>query len=189
MGKSNAKDLSKQEQAKLFKTLEERFANNMKRHKGLSWNEISKKLNGRLDLLWSINEMEKTGGEPDVVVFENKPKELFFCDCSPESPSGRRSLCYDKEALDSRKENKPAGSAIQMAATMGVELLNEEEYRMLQAVGKFDLKSSSWLKTPDDIRTLGGAIFADCRYGKVFVYHNGVQSYYAGRAFRGLIKL
>jgi len=172
--------------AELLNILKERFEKNMNRHKGIEWATVEAKLNvasggGKL---WSLNEMEQTGGEPDVVGYDKKASTFIFYDCSQESPGGRRSVCYDPEALEARKENKPKNSALGMAADMGIEILTEEQYRYLQTLGKFDTKTSSWIKTPADIRKLGGAIFADWRYGQVFVYHNGAESYYAARAFR-----
>jgi hypothetical protein len=161
----------------------------MSRHKGLEWATVLGRLEANPEKLWSLNEMEKTGGEPDVVDHDKKTGELTFCDCAAESPEGRRSLCYDGEALRARKENKPKGSAMDLAAAMGIELLTEEGYRELQKLGTFDAKTSSWVKTPADIRKLGGALFADYRYGKVFVYHNGAQSYYAARGFRGSLRI
>ena len=185
------KKLSPKEGEELLKTLKARFEKNMKRHKGIEWAKVLAKLNlpAGDKKLWSLNEMEKTGGEPDVVGYDKKTGEYIFYDCSAESPAGRRSICYDREGLDSRKEHKPQNNAIDMAADMGIELLTEEQYRELQKLGKFDTKTSSWLKTPVDIRKLGGAIFADFRYGNIFVYHNGAQSYYGGRAFRGLLRV
>ena len=171
------------EREDLLKTLQARFEKNMHRHKGIAWADVQKKLAGNPDALRSLQEMESTGGEPDVISRDT------FCDCSAESPAGRRSLCYDREALDSRKENKPEGSAVEMAASMGIELLTEEQYRDLQKLDEFDLKTSSWIKTPADVRALGGSLFCDRRYGKVFVYHNGAQSYYAARGFRGLLRV
>ncbi len=173
----------------LLSILSDRFDKNMSRHKGLAWVKIQTKLKGNNIKLWSLNELEITGGEPDVIGYDENTDEYIFCDCSAESPKGRRSICYDQEGLDSRKEFKPENNAINMAAAMGVEILGEEEYRELQQLGSFDTKTSSWLKTPDDIRQLGGAIFADFRYGHVFVYHNGAQSYYGGRAFRGALRV
>lgn len=173
----------------LLGALKARFEKNMKRHKGLEWAEVQAKLEADAGKLRSLAEMEKTGGEPDVVGHDEKTGEYIFCDCSPESPPGRRSLCYDREALESRKENKPPGNAVDMAADMGIELLAEEQYRELQKLGEFDAKTSSWVKTPADIRKLGGALFCDRRYGKVFVYHNGAQSYYAARGFRGSLRV
>ena len=186
---SNKKKLSSAQREELFKTLKARFEKNPNRHKGLAWAEIQAKLEGNSDKLWSLNEMEITGGEPDVVGYEKKTDEYIFFDCSAESPKGRRSVCYDHEALASRKEHKPENSATEMAADMGIELLTEEQYRELQKLGKFDTKTSSWIKTPPDIRKLGGAIFADYRYGNVFVYHNGAESYYAARGFRGSLRI
>ncbi len=185
------KKLSPKEGEELLKTLKARFEKNMKRHKGIEWAKVLAKLNLQAgdEKLWSLNEMEKTGGEPDVVGYDKKTGEYIFYDCSAESPAGRRSICYDREGLNSRKEHKPQNNAIDMAADMGIELLTEEQYRALQKLGKFDTKTSSWLKTPADIRKLGGAIFADFRYGNIFVYHNGAQSYYGGRAFRGLLRV
>ena len=171
----------------LLKTLQTRFEKNMNRHQGLSWMEVQKKLEVHPQKMWSLSEMEKTGGEPDVTGFYAKTGEFIFVDCSAESPAGRRSFCYDRKALNSRKEHKPKNSALDMAKAMGVELLSEEDYRGLQNLGTFDTKTSSWLKTPDEIRKLGGAIFADRRYDHVFVYHNGADSYYASRGFRGWI--
>ena len=161
----------------------------MNRHKSIEWNKVQTKLQANPEKLWSLNEMERTGGEPDVVDYDKKNGEYIFYDCSAESPKERRSLCYDREALNSRKENKPTDSAIDMAAAMGIEILTEEQYRELQQLGSFDLKTSSWVKTPADIRKLGGAIFCDRRYDTVFVYHNGAESYYAARGFRGSLKL
>ncbi len=179
------------QQEELLKALKARFEKNMKRHTSLEWAKVFTKLDSPAgkEKLWSLNEMEKTGGEPDVVDYDKKTGEYIFYDCSPESPDGRRSLCYDREGLDSRKEHKPKNNAVDMAAAMGIELLSEEQYRELQKLGNFDTKTSSWLKTPAAIRKLGGAIFADFRYGTAFVYHNGAQSYYGGRAFRGLLRI
>jgi len=165
----------------LLRALKARFEKNMKRHKGLAWAEVEAKLEANPQKLWSLNEMERTGGEPDVVGHDNKTSEFIFYDCAAESPKGRRSLCYDREALDSRKENKPKNSAVDMAAAMGVELLTEEQYQELQKLGSFDTKSSSWVKTPPDMRKLGGSLFGDRRFGRVFFYHNGAESYYSGR--------
>lgn len=173
----------------LFEILKTRFEKNMNRHKGLEWTKVKAKLEANNEKLWSLNEMERTGGEPDVVGHDKKTGEYIFYDCSDESPKGRRSVCYDNEALESRKEFKPKNSAVGMAAEMGIEILTEEQYRELQKLGEFDTKTSSWLKTPSDIRKLGGAIFADFRFGNVFVYHNGAESYYAGRGFRGLLRV
>lgn len=169
----------------LLKTLKARFEKNMSRHKGISWEKVQARLEEKPAKLWSLYEMEETGGEPDVVGFDKKTGSYIFYDCAAESPNGRRSLCYDHKALESRKEHKPKNSAGGLAEEMGIELLTEEEYRELQAFGKFDTKTSSWLKTPADIRKLGGAIFGDWRYGQVFIYHNGAESYYAARGFRG----
>jgi len=213
MTKSNKKELSKEHRGELLRILKTRFEKNMNRHKGLEWAKVQAKLEANTDKLWSLNEMEITGGEPDVVGYDKKTNatagqagEYIFYDCSAESPNGRRSVCYDREALESRKEHKPKNSAIDMAADMGIEILNEEQYRVLQKLGKsasparsessetrraggFDMKTSSWLKTPSEIRKLGGAIFGDWRYGNVFVYHNGAESYYAARGFRGLLRV
>ena len=185
----NKKELSPEQCKALLKTVKSRFEKNMHRHKGLEWDKVQTKLEANREKLWSLNEMERTGGEPDVVAYDKKTGDYFFYDCSAESPQGRRSVCYDREGLESRKEFKPANSAIDMAAAMGIELLTEEQYRALQQLGSFDTKTSSWLKTAAAIRKLGGAIFADCRYGHVFVYHNGAQSYYAARAFRGSLRI
>ncbi len=183
------KQLPKKNQDALVKILNARFEKNMSRHKGLEWSKVNDKLLANPSKLWSLNEMEKTGGEPDVVAFDKKSSEYIFMDCSPESPINRRSLCYDDEALESRKANKPDGSAIQMAVDMDIEILNEEQYRELQKLGKFDTKTSSWIITPPEVRKLGGALFCDYRFGRVFVYHNGAESYYAARGFRGMIKV
>lgn len=169
----------------LIKTLADRFAKNMRRHSKIDWKSVQAKLEKSPDKLQALAEMERTGGEPDVIGFEKKTGEFIFCDCSPESPAGRRSLCYDRKALDSRKENKPKGNAIEMAAAMGIEMLTEQQFRELQELGEFDLKTSSWVQTPAKIRSLGGALFCDRRYDQVFVYHNGAESYYAARGFRG----
>lgn len=173
----------------LLKILKNRFEKNMHRHKGLEWLKIQTRLKGNSEKLWSLNEMEETGGEPDVVGYDKKTGEYIFYDCSAESPKKRRSLCYDLEALESRKEHKPKNSAIGMAAEMGIELLTEEQYHELQQLGKFDTKTSSWVATPADIRKYGGAIFGDYRFGRVFIYHNGAESYYAARGFRGLLRV
>ena len=186
---SNKKELSPQQREELLNTLKARFEKNMNRHKGLQWPEVQAKLQAYSEKLWSLNEMERTGGEPDVVGDDKKTGEYIFYDCSPQSPDGRRSLCYDREGLDSRKEHKPENTASDMAAAMGIELLTEEQYRQLQTLGQFDLKTSSWVKTPSEIRKLGGALFCDRRYDTVFVYHNGAQSYYAARAFRGSLRV
>jgi hypothetical protein len=173
----------------LLKTLKARFEKNKNRHKEIEWSKVQAKLESNPEKLWSLNEMERTGGEPDVVGLDNKTSEYIFYDCSAESPKERRSLCYDREALDLRKEFKPKDSAINMATAMGIKLLTEEQYRELQKLGSFDLKTSSWVKTPADIRKLGGAIFCDRRYDKVFTYHNGAESYYSARGFRGVLKV
>jgi len=183
------KMLSPQQRADLLKTLKMRFEKNMNRHKGFQWDEIQKRLEGNAAKLWSLNAMEDTGGEPDVVGRDKKTGEYIFYDCSVETPKGRRSICYDHEALAARKEHKPADSAVNMAEEMGIEILTEDEYRALQKLGKFDAKTSSWIKTPPDIRKLGGALFCDYRYATVFVYHNGAESYYAARGFRGSLKV
>jgi hypothetical protein len=187
--KSNTKTMSPKQGEELLVTLKARFEKNMNRHKGLEWAKIQAKLQADPEKLRSLNEMETTGGEPDVVGQDKKTGEYIFYDCSAESPKDRRSLCYDREALASRKENKPAGSAIDMAAAMGIELLTEEQYRELQQLGSFDTKTSSWVKTPSNIRKLGGALFCDRRYDTVFLYHNGAESYYAARAFRGSLRV
>jgi len=185
----NKKELLPKQSEELLKTLKLRFEKNMNRHKGIEWAKVQAKLEDNTEKIWSLNEMEKTGGEPDVVAYDKKTNEYIFYDCSAESPTGRRSFCYDDEALDSRKENKPQNSAINMANSMGIEILTEEQYREFQKLGNFDLKTSSWVKTPADIRKLGGAIFCDRRYDTVFVYHNGAESYYAGRGFRGSLRV
>ena len=183
------KVLSPKEREELLKVLKARFEKNLKRHKGLEWAKVQAKLEANAEKLWSLSEMEKTGGEPDVVGHDQKTDEYTFFDCSAESPKGRTSVCYDREGLESRKEHKPKNNAMDMAAAMGVELLTEEQYRELQKLGEFDTKTSSWLKVPADIRKLGGAIFGDLRFGRVFIYHNGAQSYYSGRAFRGSLRV
>lgn len=183
------KKLSPEQQQELLKTLRGRFEKNMNRHKGIEWAKIQVKLEANPEKLWSLNEMENTGGEPDVVAHDKKTGEYIFYDCSPESPKDRRSVCYDHKALESRKEHKPKNSALKMASDMGIEILTEEQYRELQKLGNFDAKTSSWLKTPSDIRKLGGAIYADFRYGHVFVGHNGAESYYAARGFRGSLRV
>ena len=183
------KTLSSEQREELLLALEVRFEKNMKRHKALEWAKVQTKLTANTEKLWSLNEMEITGGEPDVVGYDKKTGEFIFYDCSEESPKNRRSLCYDREALDSRKEHKPKDSAMDMAAAMGIELLTEDQYRELQELGEFDMKTSSWVKTPSDIRELGGAVFCDRRYNKVFLYHNGAESYYAARGFRGSLKV
>jgi hypothetical protein len=185
----NKKTLSPEQREQLFAILKARFEKNMPRHKGLEWAKVEARLKASAEKLWSLNEMENTGGEPDVVDHDKKTGEYIFYDCSAESPKDRRSLCYDREALDARKEAKPKNNALDLAKTMGVDLLSEEQYRQLQKLGKFDTKTSSWLTTPDDIRKLGGAIFGDYRYGTVFIYHNGADSYYAARGFRGSLRV
>jgi len=186
---SNKKDLSREQRERLLKALKDRFQKNMNRHQGLEWATVQAKLEANAERLWSVNEMERTGGEPDIVGHDKQTGEYCFYDCSAESPKGRRSLCYDYEALESRKENKPKDSAIGMAAAIGIELLTEEQYRELQKLGNFDAKTSSWVKTPSAIRKLGGALFCDRRFDTVFVYHNGAESYYAARGFRGALRL
>lgn len=183
------KELSQEKSTALLEILKTRFEKNADRHKDLEWKNIQAKLEANSEKLWTLNEMETTGGEPDVVGYDNKAGEYIFFDCSVESPAGRRSYCYDHEALDKRKENKPKNSVIDAASEMGIELLSEEQYRDLQKLGKFDNKTSSWIVTPDSIREFGGAIFADFRYGTVFVYHNGADSYYAARGFRGSLRV
>lgn len=183
------KELTSKESEELLKILKDRFEKNINRHKGIEWAQVNEKLKANTEKLWSLNEMEITGGEPDVVAYDNETAEYIFYDCSAESPKGRRSFCYDHTALNSRKENKPENSAMNMAMEMGIELLTEEQYRDLQQLGNFDIKTSSWIKTPADIRKLGGAIFCDRRYDTVFVYHNGAESYYAARGFRGSLRV
>lgn len=191
MIKSNSlkKKLTPEQIEKLLKISKARFEKNMNRHKGLVWAKVQAKLESNIEKLWSITEMERTGGEPDIIGYDTKSDEYIIYDCSPESPKERRSLCYDDDALAARKEHKPKNSAMNMAAEMGIEILTEEEYRELQKFGKFDTKTSSWVKTPSDIRLLGGAIFCDRRYDKVFMYHNGAESYYAARGFRGSLRI
>ena len=185
------KELSPEQREELLRAVKARFEKNMNRHKDLEWAEVQAKLEANTEKLWSLNEMERTGGEPDVVGHDKKMDEYIFCDCSEESPKGRRNVCYDHEGQEAREKRgvHPEGNAIDMAAAMGIELLTEEQYRELQTLGHFDTKTSSWLKTPSDIRTLGGALFADYRYGNVFVYHNSAPSYYAARAFRGSLRV
>ncbi|CAN5764458.1 DUF4256 domain-containing protein [soil metagenome] len=185
----SSRTLSKEQRDELLAALKARFEKNMHRHQGISWVEVQQRLKQHSAKLWSLWEMERTGGEPDVVARDEETGELDFVDCSAESPAGRRSVCFDQEALDARKENKPTDSAMNMAASMGVELLSEEEYRRMQQLGEFDAKTSSWVGTPADIRKLGGALFCDRRYDTVFVYHNGAQSYYAARGFRGSLRV
>jgi hypothetical protein len=187
--KKNKKDLSPEQQKTLLGALKTRFEKNMSHHIGLAWASVQARLEGNPEKLWSLSEMERTGGEPDVVGHDKKTGEYIFYDCSPDSPKDRRSLCYDREALESRKEHKPKDSAVDMAAAMGIELLAEEQYRELQQLGEFDTKTSSWIKTPSEIRKLGGALFCDRRFNTVFTYHNGAESYYAARAFRGLLRV
>jgi hypothetical protein len=185
----NKKALSPQLREELLRALKTRFEKNMNRHKGLEWTKVQAKLEANTEKLWSLAEMERTGGEPDVVGHDKKTGEFIFMDCAAESPKGRRSICYDREALDSRKEHKPDNSAMDLAAGMGIELLTEEQYRDLQKLGEFDTKTSSWVKTPSDIRKRGGALYGDRRYDTVFLYHNGAESYYAVRGFRGSLKV
>jgi hypothetical protein len=183
------KKLSTEQRLELLAELEARFEKNMNRHKDLEWSKVQAKLEANADKLWSLSEMERTGGEPDVVGFDKKSGEYVFYDCAAESPKERRSLCYDREALESRKEHKPKNSAVEMAAAIGIELLTEDEYKELQKLGEFDLKTSSWVRTPNEVRELGGAIFCDRRFGRVFTYHNGAESYYAARGFRGSLRV
>ena len=191
MKKSTGKTmkLSQERKDELFHILQDRFEKNMGRHKGLAWNKLQIKLENNPEKIWSLNEMEETGGEPDVIGFDRETGEYLFCDCVPESPKGRRSLCYDQEALASRKEHKPQGSAVEMASGMKIELLTEDQYMKLQELGKFDTKTSSWIITPPDIRRLGGALFGNWHFGRVFIYHNGAESYYSSRGFRGLLRV
>jgi hypothetical protein len=184
-----AQDLTVSQREDLLKKLKARFEENPDRHAGIAWTAVQARLDAHPEKLWSLEQMERTGGEPDVVEQDDVTKEYIFTDCAAESPDGRRSLCYDRESLDSRKENKPAGSVLDVAAAMGIELLDEERYRALQQLGSFDTKTSSWIRTPPDIRKLGGALFADRRYAHVFVYHNGASSYYAARGFRGSLRV
>ena len=186
---STKKALSQEQSEELLDTLKARFEKNINRHKGIEWAKVRAKLEANAEKLWSLDDMENTGGEPDIVAYDEKTGEYIFYDCSAESPKGRRSLCYDREALDARKEFKPENSAVDMATAMGIELLSEEQYKELQQLGNFDAKTSSWVKTPADIRKRGGAVFCDYRYGTVFLYHNGADSYYAARGFRGLLRV
>ena len=186
---SNKKELSPKQREELLAALKARFEKNLNRHKGLDWAKVQARLEAKADKLWSLNEMERAGGEPDVVGHDKKTGEAIFFDCSEQSPKGRTSFCYDREALDSRKEHKPKNNAMDLAAAMGIELLTEEQYLELQKLGDFDTKTSSWVKTPADIRELGGALYCERRYGRVFVGHNGAQSYYAARAFRGSLRV
>jgi hypothetical protein len=186
---ANKKALSPKQREELLRALKARFEKNMNRHKSLEWAKVQARLEANAEKLWSLSEMERTGGEPDVVGHDKRTGEYIFYDCSEESPKGRRSLCYDREALDSRKENKPKDNAADMAAAIGIELLTEEQYRELQKLGEFDTKTSSWVKTPSAVRDLGGALFCDRRFNTVFVYHNGAESYYAARAFRGSLRV
>ncbi|ATP55422.1 hypothetical protein CPT03_02570 [Pedobacter ginsengisoli] len=187
--KTTKKELSPEQREELIKTLKERFEKNRNRHKEIEWEKVETKLQANPEKLWSLDDMEITGGEPDVVAYDKTTDEYIFYDCSAESPKGRRSFCYDRAALDARKEHKPQNSAIDAAASMGIEILTEEQYRELQQFGKFDTKTSSWLKTPADIRKHGGAIFGDYRYETIFIYHNGAESYYAARGFRGVLRI
>ena len=189
MAKETKKDFSPEQRKELISILKARFEKNRNRHKGLEWTKVQAKLEANAAKLWSLHEMERTGGEPDVVGHDTKTGEYIFYDCSTESPKGRRSLCYDREALEARKEHKPDNSAMEMATAMGIELLTEEQYRELQKLGNFDTKTSSWVKTPSEIRKLGGALFCDRRYNTVFLYHNGADSYYAARGFRGSLRI
>ena len=189
MKSNNKKALTAAQSSALISKLKERFEKNMKRHKEVDWSKLQVKLEKNAEKLWSLNEMEETGGEPDVTGFDKKTGEYIFCDCAAESPAGRRSFCYDDEALQSRKEHKPKDSAVNKAAAMGIELLTEEDYRQLQQLGNFDTKTSSWISTPAAIRKLGGAVFCDRRYNTVFLYHNGAESYYAARGFRGKLRV
>jgi hypothetical protein len=188
-GIGTKKELPPEQREDLLSALKTRFEKNMNRHKGLDWAKVEAKLEANTEKLWSLNEMERTGGEPDVVGHDKKTGEYIFFDCSPESPKGRAGVCYDREGLDSRKEHKPKNNAIDMAAAMGIELLTEEQYQDLQKLGDFDTKTTSWLKAPADMRKLGGALFGDRRFGRVFVYHNGAQSYYSARGFRASLRV
>lgn len=189
MSKATNRKLSAAEGKELLNILKTRFGQNMKRHKGMDWNDVQARLEKMPAKLWSLNEMEITGGEPDVIGMDKKTGEYIFCDCAAESPKGRRSICYDHEALEARKEHKPKDSAVNMAEEMGIDILTEDQYRELQQLGPFDTKTSSWVHTPADIRKLGGAVFCDRRYNTVFLYHNGAESYYAARGFRGMLRV
>ncbi|MBE0662703.1 MAG: DUF4256 domain-containing protein [Bacteroidales bacterium] len=189
MTKTKNKELIPEQQKELLSTLMARFEKNMQRHEGINWAKIEVRLQSKPEKLWSLYKMEETGGEPDVTAYDKSKDEFIFCDCAAESPKGRRSICYDQEALNSRKENKPKNSAVGMADEMGIDVLTEEQYREMQQFGKYDTKTSSWLKTPAEIRKHGGAIFGDYRYGQVFMYHNGAESYYASRGFRGVLRV
>lgn len=189
MSNTSKESLPPNEQKELLQILKTRFEKNMNRHKAVSWDKVEKKLLANPEKLYSLYQMEESGGEPDIVSFDDKTDQYTFVDCSPESPKGRRSICYDRESWEARKENKPSNNALEMASEMGIEILDEAAYRELQKLGNFDAKTSSWIKTPDDIRELDGALFGDYRYGKVFIYHNGASSYYAARGFRGSLKL
>ncbi|ARI77912.1 hypothetical protein HM131_14110 [Halobacillus mangrovi] len=189
MKRKNSNDLPLEQKEELLTVLKDRFEKNVNRHKGMEWENVKAKLETNKEKLWSLNEMEKTGGEPDVIDYDEENDVFIFYDCSTESPKGRRSVCYDREALESRKKHKPDNSAMHMASSMGIEILTEVQYRELQELGDFDKKTSSWVQTPTDIRELGGAIFCDFRYGHVFVYHNGAESYYAARGFRGSLRV
>lgn len=189
MAIANKKELSKEQLQELISLLEVRFAKNINRHEGIEWSKVQAKLESNTEKMWSLNEMERTDGEPDVVGYDKKSDEYIFYDCAVESPKGRRSICFDLEGQESRKEHRPENNAIDVASAMGIALLNEEQYWELQKLGKFDAKTSSWIETPSEIRKLGGALFADFRYGTVFVYHNGAQSYYAARGFRGVLRV
>lgn len=186
---TQTKKLTAAQRTALIATLKTRFEQNTQRHKGIAWNDVQARLDAHPGKLWSLYQMEETGGEPDVIARDKKTGEITFCDCAAESPKGRRSICYDEAALESRKEHKPKDSAMHMAAHLGIELLSESEYRALQTLGEFDMKTSSWIKTPPDIRKLGGALFCDRRFGYVFLYHNGAESYYAARGFRGILRV
>lgn len=188
MKNGTEKKLNQNQTEKLMEILKARFENNLNRHKGIKWADVRKKILSKPAVLWTLNEMERTGGEPDVISFDKKKTAYSFCDCSVQTPAGRVNVCYDKKALDSRKKFKPKNNAVDMAAGMGIELLTEEEYMALQKLGEFDTKTSSWIKTPEDVRKLGGALFMDRRYGRVFVYHNGAESYYSARGFRGIVR-